>query len=250
MPLELNCVCCSQPFYCHPSEVANGRKYCSIACRGAHLHRKSTPAESRTPVHFACKNCNKDFVMMQSYLTAYRKKFKHDPFYCSLACSNEGRRKSADERNRFVCQHCGKIEIRSRKTAAFRIYRAQKYCSVTCKAASQEQRALERFNGGVIGRHVKRNGYVWMSIPALANGGKKTEMLEHRYVMSRHLGRELLPEETVHHIDGIRSHNDITNLELFSSRHGPGQRVTDKVTFAIEILTLYPECASQNRASG
>ncbi len=65
--------------------------------------------------------------------------------------------------------------------------------------------------------------------------------------MSKHLGRELLPGETVHHINGDRKNNSLSNLELFNSRHGPGQRVIDKVEFAIKILRLYPEFA---RAAG
>ena len=85
---------------------------------------------------------------------------------------------------------------------------------------------------------------MWISIPAFASGtGKKREMLEHRYVMEQHLGRPLRPEETVHHKDGDRGHNPIENLELFASRHGPGQRVTDEVAYAIETLKLYPEFA-------
>lgn len=243
MPLEMKCASCEQPFYCYPSEVETGRKYCSIACRSAHLHKKGLSAASRTPINFSCKECSNPFTMMQSYLTAYRKKFGRDPLYCSLTCTHAHNRKAADERNKFTCAHCGKLEIRNRTTAKFRIYREQKYCSVECKAASQETKALDRFNSGQIGRHVKRNGYVWISIPALANNGKKREMLEQRWVMSKHLGRNLFSEETVHHINGNRQDNSLDNLELFSSRHGPGQRVVDKVAFAIEILTLYPEFA-------
>lgn len=246
MPLELNCVNCGEKFYCYPSEAANGRKYCGLECRGNHLNRQINPA-SRTPVGFTCKECGKPFTMMQAHLKSYRKKFNRDPLYCSIICSQVGRRKSADERNKFVCKHCNKLVYRTRSTTAFRIYREQKYCSQACKSAASAVAALDRFNSGDVGRHIKKNGYVWLAIPSLANNGKKTEMLEHRYVMSQHLGRELYPEETVHHRDGNRQHNLLPNLELFSSRHGPGQRVVDKVQFAIDILRLYPDFA---RAAG
>lgn len=63
--------------------------------------------------------------------------------------------------------------------------------------------------------------------------------LQHRLVMERHLGRELLPQESVHHRNGQRAQNDIANLELWSKTQPTGQRVEDKVAWAIELLKLY-----------
>lgn len=62
---------------------------------------------------------------------------------------------------------------------------------------------------------------------------------EHRFVMSEHLGRALLPTETVHHLNGNRLDNQISNLELWSTAQPKGQRVVDKVRWAEEILAMY-----------
>ena len=37
---------------------------------------------------------------------------------------------------------------------------------------------------------------------------------EHRYIMEKHLGRKLTFNECVHHIDGDKSNNELSNLEV------------------------------------
>ncbi len=86
----------------------------------------------------------------------------------------------------------------------------------------------------------KRIGYTLKDgYKIITRNGKHTS--EHRLIMEKHLGRDLYPEETVHHKNGIPDDNRIENLELWASRHPSGQRVEDLVQFAEEILSLYPK---------
>lgn len=76
--------------------------------------------------------------------------------------------------------------------------------------------------------------------------GHRKYIAEHREIMEIFLGRTLLPGENVHHKNGVKTDNRLSNLELWSSSQPSGQRVKDKVEWAKEMLRLYePEALTQ-----
>ncbi|HET7667584.1 MAG TPA: hypothetical protein VFK56_16260 [Mycobacterium sp.] len=101
------------------------------------------------------------------------------------------------------------------------------------------------------------HGYRVVPVPQqwrhLAHGNSMA--LEHRLEMAKLLGRPLRDDESVHHVNGDRLDNRTAgplenfrsgNLELWSRWQPSGQRVTDKVEYAIELLERYlPEALAK-----
>lgn len=78
------------------------------------------------------------------------------------------------------------------------------------------------------GGRTKSGGYWKVLIafddPMASMADGKGYVPEHRLNLARHLGRALLPTETVHHINGDKLDNRLENLQLRQGLHGKGAR--------------------------
>jgi hypothetical protein len=129
------------------------------------------------------------------------------------------------------CAHCGepvppkKTAYEYRGVSHFRTW-YNKFCSSRCQFAGTKN-GRERPVGS---RTTNKDGYITVKLaldhPYVEHKGWTPE---HRLVMMEHLGRRLLPDETVHHINGERDDNRIENLELWTLMRQPaGQRLRER----------------------
>ena len=155
---------------------------------------------------FDCNTCGKEFV-------AYG---DNPRYFCSIKCRQEKTRLKAS------CNHCGAELFKF--TVCLSREQKNFFCNSDCWNAYR--RALPAKP------NKSSSGYAIKNI-----GGKLVK--EHRRVMEEHLGRKLYSHETVHHKNGVRDDNRVDNLELWSKSQPYGQRVEDKIAWAIELLETY-----------
>jgi hypothetical protein len=75
----------------------------------------------------------------------------------------------------------------------------------------------------------------------LSSGLNVGKVYYHRHLMSIKLGRWLLQEEVVHHIDGNRSNNSIDNLEVLSNTEHARSHMADRVEANGDVLSTIEE---------
>lgn len=158
-----------------------------------------------------CLSCGADIRKMPS-----RKAKK----FCSNKCHGEWLKKQGEPK--FVtqqCKRCGTEFSAERSQVCRGNY---KFCSNECRIAYNRGEKSYSYKGG----YVRPDGYREVTI----NGER---FLEHRLVMERMIGRKLLHNEHVHHINGDKLDNRAENLRLISevehlSAHGRNRKASSE----------------------
>lgn len=108
--------------------------------------------------------------------------------------------------------------------------------TVCTRCSTQAGPSNGNWQGGRI-RH--RSGYVMVKDRQHPRGTKSGYVFEHILVMEAALGRHLHPEETVHHLNGVKDDNRRENLELWTRPQPTGIRVEDAIAWAHALLARY-----------
>ena len=210
-----------------------------------------------------CERCDKEFTPSGPAAK-----------FCSAACR-------AGTAN---CEGCGRefplIAPQVKNGVAY----PRKFCSFECRKAHWARTSAHRYVDAqgyievvvppTMSRRTDGSGYVELNVGALNKNGGRVK--EHRWVMEQRLGRALLPHEEVHHKNGHRDDNDRCpdcpvstappevrrnrlhcvacgwestskpNLELWTVSQPKGQRVEDKIAWAVGFLAEYGDVRFQS----
>lgn len=181
-------------------------KYCSPAC-GA--QRKKNKAK-------ACLQCG----------TVFQEKFAEQR-YCSAPCGYAAQKVDREVK----CQWCAKVFERPHG-------QERAFCSRSCTMHARN--AGQVANYAPLQPKTKSDGFYATTAGYKARRVEGTQVMQHRLVMEKVLGRTLEKHERVHHKNGVRDDNRPENLELWTTKHKDpaGVRQIDHVRFLLSQLSV------------
>ena len=190
---------------------------------------------STSPLLYVCNHCGKQFtweptrsrppVVCSEECRIMRTRAKdRDRYAARLAATGAGRKHGSAYSGSLPCTVPGCDRFNYARGLCHAHYHRQLRTGVIPTEPVKEFGEFKPYTD-------PRSGYVYQP-----RAGKRA-ILQHRLVMEEHIGRELLPHETVHHVNGIRDDNRIENLELWSKSQPSGQRVADKIAWCVQFLT-------------
>jgi hypothetical protein len=165
-------------------------------------------------VRVKCEICGKEETKPSYRAKKYRT--------CSNECRAKLSSKTLSSKVCIVCLTCGKDFFVKRHSADRR-----KTCSKACDHKRRETMYRGEANPNYKNRgpdsplfkdgvRISNYGYVLIYNPDHPNARSDGYILEHRLVVSEHLGRPLEDWELVHHKDENKQNNDIDNLEIMT----------------------------------
>jgi hypothetical protein len=178
----------------------------------------------------SCKHCGKEFKAKPSLVAVGKSK------YCSRECF---RQRSVER----ICHTCGKtFSIYQSKTRESRGLYCSRDCYYESKIGKRTSTDTE-FKIGHIpanfkeGNLINSQGYILELCKDHPKANRHGYVQQHRLIVERHIGRYLKNEELIHHIDGNKQNNDISNLYLFESNSSHAKYHLAERTGVIEKIT-------------